>query len=581
MVSNIWTAAADNHLESVQRFINSGDFTANSKDPNGYTPIHAAASYGHLDLIEYLVSQKGGDINIQDNEGDTPLHHVEDLTTAKALIEQYHADYKIKNNDGLTASEFIEQEDEFPQVAKYLKSLTHDRVEENDIKAGNASRFLESLPRPGTIDGHEIKYTLENDREGAAEEELSSEELEKRRRKIESILNSDNPELGLRELVKNAVHEGMLQYNEMEQQKRSNTEHISVPNKASDLTLEELKAMSIWQRAAIRDWRLEFFTIGFILLFVLLYKAGDLYNKSKVISFLKAIEPTFKKQFFQFGVLPNRLYVKDSSENYASYATGRLNIAKVDLKFTLAPRQNVFLWIMEYCFSIFTSSVRSPVDKVDIIITPSGKYDNFISSIVSKLGMDEARKLNYFLSLCKTTDSQVLPQSFVYMSEANEFQEKITTNDLKQALTLQSASYVKFIAFTDQPTIKPENLREFIPNRRVVIELKLTNNKEALKVISNVLEAVFNIVDKLSDQSITFRPETIRKIVKTREFEIEKLKKIEQEAKDEKLAEEQAKLKREERDKLRNMSREDQLKAEKRAQERKQKKMQRKQKVRM
>ena len=35
-----------------------------------------------------VLDREGGDINIQDNEGDTPLHHVEDLKTAKYIVEE-------------------------------------------------------------------------------------------------------------------------------------------------------------------------------------------------------------------------------------------------------------------------------------------------------------------------------------------------------------------------------------------------------------------------------------------------------------------------------------------------------------
>ena len=99
MVSNIWIAAADNQRQIVEQYINSNEYTPNSKDPNGYTAIHAAASYGHLNLLQYLI-EKGGDINIQDNEGDTPLHHVEDLKTAKYIVEKLGASYKIKTMMG-------------------------------------------------------------------------------------------------------------------------------------------------------------------------------------------------------------------------------------------------------------------------------------------------------------------------------------------------------------------------------------------------------------------------------------------------------------------------------------------------
>ncbi|KAK6879032.1 UPF0674 endoplasmic reticulum membrane protein [Candida tropicalis] len=356
---------------------------------------------------------------------------------------------------------------------------------------------------------------------------------------------------------------------------------LFVQESTKDYTLEQLNAMTVWQRLQIRDWRLEIFTMGFIAIFVFLFKTGDLYNKSKVTGFLSGISEVMNKQFYQFGVSPNQLYIKDSSENYSSYATGRVNIASVQINFTLVPRYNVFLWILESGFSFFSSNVKAPEDTVDIVITPSGHYDNFITAIVSKLGMNDARKFNYFLSLCKTSDSPNLPESFVYMSEANEFQEKTTTNELKNSLNLQIANVVKFIALTDQPVEKPESLREFMPNRKVIISLKATTSKKDLKQISAILEAVFNLVDKLVDTAITFRPEAVKRVVKTREAEIEKLKKIQEEARKEELAEEQAKLKREERDRLRNMSREEQLKAEKKAAERRQKKMQKKQRIKM
>jgi ankyrin repeat protein len=209
MVSNIWVAAADNQYDIVQQYISSGQFTANSKDENGYTPIHAAVSYGHLELLQFLIDN-GGDINVQDNEGDTPLHHVEDLTTAKYLVEKLAADYKRKNNDNMTPGQYIEDDGEFPDVAQYLLSLSHDKPEQND-----GGSFLSSLPVPGDIDGHQIRYTMEEDNENA--QQLSPEELEERRKKLEAVLTSENPEEALRELVQNAVHEGLREFKQQQE----------------------------------------------------------------------------------------------------------------------------------------------------------------------------------------------------------------------------------------------------------------------------------------------------------------------------------------------------------------------------
>ncbi|CUM48827.1 unnamed protein product [Debaryomyces tyrocola] len=203
MVSNIWVAAADNQVKIVESYLDDGDFTPNSKDPNGYTPIHAAASYGHIGLLKLLI-KRGGDINVQDNEGDAPLHHVEDIKTAKLMVEELKANWKIKNNEGQIPAEYIEEDDEFPELAQYLRSLSHDQPQTS--VSGDDS--LASLPAPGNIDGHQIRYTMENE----APSEEDSIDDEERRKKIELILNSENPEEALRDLVRSAVQEGMSKY---------------------------------------------------------------------------------------------------------------------------------------------------------------------------------------------------------------------------------------------------------------------------------------------------------------------------------------------------------------------------------
>lgn len=100
-ITNIWIASADNDQEYVKNALSSGTHTANDKDANGYTPIHAAASYAHVDLLRYLISH-GGDVNITDEDGDTPLHSVESIEAAKVLVEEFNADWHRKNSSGQT-----------------------------------------------------------------------------------------------------------------------------------------------------------------------------------------------------------------------------------------------------------------------------------------------------------------------------------------------------------------------------------------------------------------------------------------------------------------------------------------------
>lgn len=341
--------------------------------------------------------------------------------------------------------------------------------------------------------------------------------------------------------------------------------------------------MTLIERLKVHNWGLEYLTLGFTIIFIILFKAGDVYNQYLTTSYLKGLGDVFKKNFFQYGVTEKELYIKDSSEDYSSYATGRINIAKVNIDIKLKPRHNIFVWVLESVMSFFTDSVVYPTDKVNIEITPSpeANLDNFISAIVSKLGMNDFRKFNYFLSLTRTSDSANIPESFVLMSEANEFQEKTLTPELKKALTLQAASFLRFIAITDQPIERPETIAECAPKQRILISTTLTSNADELAQLSEILAAIFNLVDQLASKQITFKSDALKKIVKTRELEISKIKKVLDDVKQEELAAEKAKLKRAERTNLRNLSREEQIKLEKKEAEKRQRKAQRKQRVKM
>lgn len=341
--------------------------------------------------------------------------------------------------------------------------------------------------------------------------------------------------------------------------------------------------MGLVNRIKLQDWRLEAITLGTIVVFCVLFKLGDLYNQRKVTAYLNGVAAVFKDNFYQFGVAADKLYIKDSAESYTGYATGRVNIEKVKIDFRLQPRHNLFVLLLESVLSFFSANVQTPTDKVEITITPSteGEYDNFITAIVSKIGMNDFRKFNYFLSLTKTSDSDQLPQSYVFMSEANELQEKTLTPQIRDALTLETASWLRYIAFTDQSAEKPEKLIDYAPKRRIVIATDLVSSSKQLQQLSEVLAGVFSLVDRLVSKEVTIKPETLRKVVKTRESELAKWQKLEDEYNKEKLADERAKLKREERLRNRNLSDAEQAKLDKKAAEKKQRKAAKKQRMRM
>ncbi|KAH6908995.1 ankyrin [Coprinopsis sp. MPI-PUGE-AT-0042] len=118
MPKNIWVAAGDGDLDRVRELVESHSVSPNGPDQNSYTPMHAAASYGHVDVLEYLIS-KGGDVNITDDDGDTPLYTVENIETAKWLID-HGSVVDRRNSEGISPIEHLQEE--FEEVAAYVQT---------------------------------------------------------------------------------------------------------------------------------------------------------------------------------------------------------------------------------------------------------------------------------------------------------------------------------------------------------------------------------------------------------------------------------------------------------------------------
>jgi hypothetical protein len=93
---------------------------ASKQDTHGYSLVHAAASYGHTNLLRALVKDYNVDPNIKDEDGETALFSVEDVAMAKELIE-LGTDMNLRNDEGQLAAEKLDDEDEQPAVAAFLK----------------------------------------------------------------------------------------------------------------------------------------------------------------------------------------------------------------------------------------------------------------------------------------------------------------------------------------------------------------------------------------------------------------------------------------------------------------------------
>lgn len=348
----------------------------------------------------------------------------------------------------------------------------------------------------------------------------------------------------------------------------------------SDYTVEEIVAMSLWQRLSLYPWKIEFFAIGVMVAYFVIYKVGAAYNDKIATNFINSTVPVLKENFFQVGVTQKELYAKDDDQHFSFYASGRTRIESMIAKIELQARQNIFMWVIESVVSFFFEAIPSVDDIVTVEFQfdeeASEKFDNFIWAVVTKDKMDKYRNDNYYLSLSKTSESTKLPNQFVFMNEVPEMSDVLFTKKLSDHIAA-NVSTLRYMAITDQPSDKPFKIAELKPSKKLIMQFNLASNDAQLDAITKMFNYITNDYLDLIVNRATFRPELTRKVKKTRETEYSKLKKMLDEAKKEELYQQKV----EEQKKLRaSMTPQEQQKLAKKQQDKKQRKQLNRQKVR-
>ncbi|KAI0783579.1 ankyrin repeat-containing domain protein [Abortiporus biennis] len=189
---NIWVAAGDGDLERVRELIEHHSYGPNVPDENTYTPMHAAASYGQLHILEYLIS-KDGDVNITDEDGDTPLYAVENIETARFLVEHGAVVNRI-NAEGISPVTALEED--FLEVSHYLQSVLSSAA--SNAPPSSLTTSPSTPPLPSQHAQNQASEILTTNLIEQAQDIMRRAEVEGR-----------DPEEELREVVGRAVLEGV------------------------------------------------------------------------------------------------------------------------------------------------------------------------------------------------------------------------------------------------------------------------------------------------------------------------------------------------------------------------------------
>ncbi|CAO2604760.1 Ankyrin repeat domain-containing protein 49 [Lemmus lemmus] len=98
----LW-AAEKNRLATVQRFLSEKATEVNTREEDGYTPLHRAAYSGHSDIVRELVAQ-GADVHAVTVDGWTPLYSAckWNNTRVASFLLQHDADINAQTKGLLT-----------------------------------------------------------------------------------------------------------------------------------------------------------------------------------------------------------------------------------------------------------------------------------------------------------------------------------------------------------------------------------------------------------------------------------------------------------------------------------------------
>lgn len=112
-------------LEDLQYFLQ-------LKNADGRTCLHIAAKYQYGRNAEWMIIKMfsmGADLNAQDDTGNTILHIAvkkKDYELVDCLLLLPFLEEEIKNNDGLTAYQLAEQDNDYKMMTLFFSKMHDD-----------------------------------------------------------------------------------------------------------------------------------------------------------------------------------------------------------------------------------------------------------------------------------------------------------------------------------------------------------------------------------------------------------------------------------------------------------------------
>ncbi|KOS16978.1 UPF0674 endoplasmic reticulum membrane protein [Escovopsis weberi] len=338
------------------------------------------------------------------------------------------------------------------------------------------------------------------------------------------------------------------------------------------------KWYNIHERHSLSEFKAEGIIFIFSAVVILLHIVGARANRAKARKWITAHAGMLKGEFASvgFGGVPTRdsefdagAFLREKSLfEYASYATGRQNVAFMDVKLTLHKRFNPALRYAETALSFLADSFAAPEEVLEATIYPfdgkeeltvppmpgaaerSGRdarsgFDGFVWAVVNKDSMQRLRNDRYDLSLTATKDHARLPDWLTVMSESAEITQTFLTAELVGAVEAAGPAF-EYLIISDQPLERPASIEETAPRKRLFLKYRLPAGDD-YEVLMPLFRVFLGLPDALV-QSAHFRPEVLKRVRATREHMVAQIKKQAEEEKSEERALEKERAKKAKRD---------------------------------
>lgn len=237
--------------------------------------------------------------------------------------------------------------------------------------------------------------------------------------------------------------------------------------------------------------------LPFIIVIVIVNMWGSYANKSRAKQWVATYVPLLQSEYASVGFggkkgpsvddvaskglakamaenkdVPEDILKPKAKNEFITYATGRQNVAWLDIKLTLHKRFNPALWLMESIFSFFFDSVDAPMERMEATATcfdgkekeylaqspgnvGNSSYDSFVWAVVHKDKMKQLRDDRYDLSLTATRDNPKLPDWATIMTESAEITDVMLTPDLIKAIN-ETGEDLEALIVSDQPIDAPK-----------------------------------------------------------------------------------------------------------------------------